>query len=143
MDTDAFVANQEFDIRPYIEKHDLMFSTDLNGINAGVYVAKSTPLTKQLWYCVSMWGPMFFNYHPWKDQECLKHYLANPPYDKLATYMPQNFMNSYIHELYVNTPHPFPDYIQGNYKEGDWAVHLPGIPTHIRFEVLQNKFGLE
>ncbi len=77
MDCDVAIINQNFDIRPFIEEYELILTTDLNGINAGVYIAQSTDLVKQLWYCVNTWGKMFFGQHPWRDQECLKHYLAN------------------------------------------------------------------
>jgi hypothetical protein len=139
IDCDAAIINQNFDFRPYIEKHDFIISTDVNGINAGVYYAKSTPLVKQFFFAVNTWGPMFYGGHPWNDQEAMKYYLANPPYNHLATYMPQNFMNSYIHEGFNYTNHPFPDYIQGNYQPGDWIIHLPGMPMEVRVRYLQEK----
>jgi hypothetical protein len=130
-------ANQDFDIRPYIEKHELILTHDINGINAGTYIAKSTNLVKQFFHAVKSHGPLFFNHHPWKDQEAMRYFLQTYPYHEIATWMPQNFMNSNIHEIYN-----YPSYVAGNYKEGDWIVHMSGMSHENRMRVLKDKFKL-
>jgi hypothetical protein len=137
VESDAVIINQDFDIRPYIEKHELILTHDINGINAGTYIAKSTNLVKQFFHAVKSHGPLFFNHHPWKDQEAMRYFLQTYPYHEIATWMPQNFMNSNIHEIYN-----YPSYVAGNYKEGDWIVHMSGMSHENRMRVLKDKFKL-
>jgi hypothetical protein len=138
LDCDAFIANQEFDIRPYIEKHQFIISKDLMGINAGVYIAKSTDIVKRFFWDVVVLGRSVAGNSVFKDQSAINHFLGKNDFKDIVTYMPQNFMNSYLNELYGR-----PTNIPGDYKPGDWIVHLPALPLHIRLKILKEKFGLE
>ena len=132
IECDAAIMNQDFDVRPYIEEHEFIVTTDLNGINCGTYIARSTDLVKQFFYAVNTTGLHFFRNHQWGDQEACRYFLASPPYDKLATYMPQNFMCSNLNSVYG-----YPAYIKGDYRPGDWIVHLSGISLQQRCSIFK------
>ena len=75
---------------------------------------------------------MYINLSRTKD-----NFGGQPPYDKMITYVEQNFMNSYLNDIYG-----FPSYMQGNYKEGDWIVHLPGQSLERRCQIFKERFNL-
>jgi hypothetical protein len=137
IECDAAIINQDFDVRPFLESHEFVIAADVNGINAGVFMGQSTDLVKQFFYTVITQGPTYWHDHPWRDQEAMKYFGSEPPYDKMITYVEQNFMNSYLNDIYG-----FPSYMQGNYQPGDWIVHLPGKSLQERCQIFKERFNL-
>jgi hypothetical protein len=147
MDSDAFVANQDFDIKKYLEMgygeedreytHNFMISTDLNSINTGVFIARNTPWVREFLYVVMHEGYLLFNSHMRKEQQAIRDYMENHPYKGLVSVMPQNFMNSFIMKEYETERHDF----KGNYKPGDWMIHMPGLPNQRRIEIVKEILG--
>ena len=137
VECDAAIINQDFDIRTTLQNNEFVITEDMHGLNAGVFMGRSTNLLKQFFYVICTQGPMYFGNHPWKNQEAMKHWLRDNQYSKMVTYMPQNFMNSYLNGIY-----PLPEFTQGNYKEGDWIVHLPGRSLEERCQIFRERFGL-
>lgn len=137
VECDAAIINQDFDIRPFISTHEFAIASDWCGINSGIFMAQNTNLTKQFFYTIFTEGPIWWPHHRGKEQEAMRYFVGTPPYKNMTTVVEQNFMNSYVNELYG-----WPNFVQGNYQEGDWIVHLQGQSNEKRCEVFREKFGL-
>ena len=61
--------------------------------------------------------------HPYGCQKALRDYLfLHPEYGKVARFLPQRVLDANLNNVYG-----FPPYVQGQYQEGDFVLHLPGM----------------
>jgi hypothetical protein len=133
IDADALIMDASHTIENLIgpDLRRLVVNADFNGLNSGVFIARAAPEVKRFFYALRGYYVMFKN-HWWQAQAAMIQLLSAPPYDTLASYVPQPVMNSYINAL-----HGWPDFIDGNYERGDWIVHLAGVPMATRLEWLK------
>lgn len=62
--------------------------------------------------------------HPYGCQMALRDYLfLHPSYRTLAHFLPQRVLDANL-----NSHYGFPSYVQGQYRPGDFILHLPGMP---------------
>jgi hypothetical protein len=125
IDADAFIMNDDIEIESYLRTwpgKDLFVTTDINGLNSGVFIARNTPELRRFFYAVTHQGRTFYENHVWREQIAMIWFLASPPYDTLAQYLPQRQLQSYVTRCYDQ---PDPEISQ--YQPGDWIIHLPGV----------------
>lgn len=148
IDMDIVIMNFSIPLERFIEgdgyQHDIIITKDWNGINFGVWMAKSSNWT--LWFLRTAWNQTQLIParsaegipHPFSYEQRAVHYLLDTPAwrnSKLQRYsgnssairrhfsvLPQCAFNSY-------TVHPLD--LRGNrdlaqYKEGDFIVHFAG-----------------
>jgi hypothetical protein len=138
IDCDAKIMDESVRIQDRVNQFDdLVMTTDINGPNIGVFIARSTPIVRQFFYALNGMGYDCYKDHLWQVQAALCAILANPPYDSLVTWVPQREMNSYPHEM-----HDWPDY-DGWYEPGDWIVHLAGVANEKRLAYFRRIEGAE
>ena len=112
---------------------DLVYSADINGLNAGVLFVRNTDWSRAF---VTRWlssRPMYER-HPNADQSALAHLLHGEPREKWGAW-PQRTFNSYGYGEY-GLVHP-----EGEWQKGDFALHLPGLSDGRRLEILR-EFGV-
>ncbi len=131
LDADTILTNHHIRIEDRLGSEKFVLSTDLHGINAGVMIARNHVLTRELLLSIIQAEKGLFDKHPHREQEMLSHYLASPHYEHLATILPQRMMNAFPHELYGrSTQYP------GNWHQGDWIIHFPGMRMFGRLEAM-------
>ena len=124
MDCDAVFTNHAIPIESLLTPEtNFVCATDINGLNTGTFIAVNKPITAQFLYVVMTAGPSLTRGHHWGEQEAMIRLLTGPPYENFATIVPQNAMNSYI-----NAEQGWPATFDGNWREGDWIMHMAGIP---------------
>lgn len=131
IDTDAIITNHTKPVTDVLKPGDqFVLTADLYGINTGTFIAVRTQMTVQFLFAILHAGPQLVAHHHWKEQEMIIRLLTGPPFEKFATVLPQNAMNSYI-----NGELGRPDWFMGNYQPGDWIVHLAGVPYARKLEI--------
>ncbi|KAL7268588.1 hypothetical protein RUND412_008785 [Rhizina undulata] len=100
---------------PNVKKVDLIFSQDLNGINAGSFFIRRSEFTR--WF-MDMWADPFFMGQSWpgQEQDAVGHLIREHPImrEHLAI-VPQLMINAYP----IDTPGM-------GWRKGDLIVHLAG-----------------
>jgi hypothetical protein len=130
IDCDAVITNLTKPLTDLFQQGDqFLITADLYGINTGTFIAMNTPLTHQFLYAVRYAGPQLVKGHHWGEQEAMIRLLSMPPYDKLARFLPQNKMNSYL-----NAKMGRPDWFMGNFQPGDFILHLAGLFINEKLE---------
>ena len=138
---DVVFMNLDFKVESILDQfpnHPVILSTDVYGINSDNMIFRKSPWSDQFLFALSTLGYALYRNHPWQEQEAIIRFASAQPYiDKIA-YAPQNLMNSYLNDLY-GRPTSWP----GHYQEGDWLLHLPGIPNEQRIDVINNRLGVK
>ena len=93
-------------------------------------IFKKCPWSEQLLQAIDQLGYCLYKNHVWAEQEAIIRFAQSEPYAGRIGYEPQNSMNSYLNQLY-GRPITWP----GNYKEGDWLIHLPGLDMPSRLKI--------
>jgi hypothetical protein len=130
IDGDAIITNHNIRIEDRIADHKFVIAADIHGYNAGVFMAANYSLTKQFLFAINHLGKPLTGHHPFREQESIVRYLSFPPYQNLATVLPQRMMNSYLNEFYGR-----PIWMDGNWEPGDWILHLPGMSLEQRVAI--------
>lgn len=130
LDADVLITNQS-DPMHWLDgtTHDLIYSTDTNGLNTGVLFVRNTGWSRQL---VRRWldSRSFYERYPNGDQAALAHLLLAEPKDRWEC-LPQRTFNSYLYGEYGLT-HP-----DGEWRVGDFALHLPGLSDCRRLAIFE------
>ena len=127
---DVVVMNQDFRVETLLARYpkaSVILTTDLYGLNSDNIILRSDPWAEQLIYAVWTFGYTLFRNHVWSEQEAFIRFTSAAPYSNHVVLTEQNVMNSYINSLY-GRPSNWP----GDYRPGDWLVHLPGLPMEQR-----------
>jgi len=134
MDADAIITNMTIPIEKFLDKdYDLFITKHLGNINAGVFIIKMTK-----------WAHDFINFlldNIGKEkinceQDAMQLYMNMNPYDNKIKILSHPSINSFNYNLYpehINITHK-----QGNWEEGDFILHLPGVGMDKRAELLRN-----
>jgi len=132
---DVLVMNSDFKVETILDAHptsSAILTYDVFGMNSDNQIFRADAWSEQLLYAVSSLGHNFYKGHIWGEQEALIRFTSAKPYCDHTTFVEQNLMNSYLNELYKR-PTTWP----GQYKEGDWLLHLPGLDFNYRLEVIK------
>lgn len=123
---DTLIMNQSIDIRLLIDdQYDLIIAKDIHGINNDIFLLRSNLTSRHFLDTV-----MRLNWECANDQESMKEAIAEMP-ELRVKYVPQRLFNSYLYSEYT-----YPDDGGGTYQDGDFLLHLPGIPNTRRIEIM-------
>jgi predicted O-methyltransferase YrrM len=132
LDADCLIMDQGYRIERFLHPTaELITSRDANGLNNGVMLVKNTDWTRGF---VQKWrdqGPRFAG-HPSADQTALASFLFLEPKEKWVC-LGQTAMNSYLYELYPGLECP-----EGQYRKGDFILHLPALTNGRRIEIFKS-----
>ena len=128
-DADAIIMNTEHRLEDILGDGEFAVSADLNGLNSGAFLARSTPMSKQFLYAVLTMGRHLYQNHQMREQHAMSQMLMTPPYRDWVTWVPQRAFNSYLSWLY-----PWPKGVQGTYAPGDFMIQFAGVPLETRIE---------
>jgi Mannosyltransferase putative/galactosyl transferase GMA12/MNN10 family/Glycosyltransferase family 9 (heptosyltransferase) len=124
-DADAYVANLDCRVEEFIaEDCDVIFSSDTNGLNAGVFLARCCPWTIRFLDAIYALGEIDYELDPWGnkwEQNTIKHLLHNfADFKQHIGILPP-------YEMSTNWE---------RFRPGDFIVHLMGLSNEKRLEVL-------
>lgn len=135
MDVDAIITNMDVKLEELsIFYPSLTATEDVNGFNSGMLMLQNSPWTE--YFMKRYWkiGPLY-NHYANPEQSCLAHLLiCEPP--AVWDVVPQREFNSYLYEHY-----DYGDYPLGQWQEGDFVLHLPGMDNAKRIEILNEKLS--
>lgn len=130
IDADAMILNHTIKLESLIDPEaHLIIANDINGLNSGVFLIRN-----------SQWSLDFLNWCWGKrqqisnrteaEQTAMKRYLKEVGTTHVKFVSP-NMFNSYLYSEYGE-----PETTEGNYKPGDFILHLPGMANNRRVELL-------
>lgn len=128
MDADTIITNYTRKIEDLIDTdNDASFCYDHNGLNCGIFILRNTTKTKQIIDSALL------------QQGFEGMYCEQDALNKVKKYfnykvVPQYKMNSYLYELYPEVGKQTHE--QGQWKEGDFILHLPALSIEKRIEIL-------
>jgi len=134
MDCDSLITNYTIRIEDFINDYNSFFvCEDYHGINTGIFIIKNTIDAKILIdYTLPMKGDIGFNC----EQDKIEQYFYHSEDNTGIEILPHPSINSYLYELYHEIPPQTP--AQGQWIEGSFILHLPGIGMDLRKEILSN-----
>jgi hypothetical protein len=129
MDIDAIITNFDYDfdwllkISPY-----LTATQDINGFNCGMMILQQSVWTLDFMRRYWEAGKNYAN-HINPEQTCMAHMLICEPQSAWSVVRQREF-NSFRYEEYNYGPYP-----EGQWREGDFIMHLPSLPNERRIEI--------
>ncbi len=133
LDLDALITNHNIRIEQFLDSDKNFFITyGANTYNAGSFILKK-----------SAWANWFIEYLLSKkgeekmhcEQDAILKYIEEYGTEDICI-LPHPSINSFMYDLYPeysNVKHE-----EGNWEEGDFVLHLPGIGMDKRYEILKN-----
>ncbi len=118
-DADSLIMNGEIRLEDVIgdSSHDLIFTKDENGLNAGQFLIRNCCWS--LWLLDSIWDQTQFLDHPWSEQAALMYVLremSEAHRIEHVRFLPsKNVMNAYV------------NHYRSDYQPGDFIVHFVGM----------------
>ena len=134
---DVLFMNEDVKVENIVDifpNSSAILATDHLGVNSDNMIFMNDVWSEQYLTAVDHLGYHLYKDHVWAEQEALIRFSSAAPYVDKVAFAQQNIMNSYINSEYGR-----PEHWPGNYKLGDWLVHLPGLPFARRIE-LARKF---
>lgn len=136
LDADAAITNESVTIEAVIgdTAADLIVNWDINGLNAGVLFVRNTDWSRGM---LSRWrkAGRRFGHYPNCEQTTLAYMLYAEPKEKWAC-VPQKACNSYRYSEYGYS------YPEGDWRPGDFVLHLPSLSTDRRIDILRGVIGV-
>lgn len=132
LDMDTLITNHEIKLESFLDvSHGFYICKDYNGINAGSFISLSSQWCRNLLeYFSRQQGQQGMHC----EQNAVEAYMREFPNDDKIKILQHPSINSYMYELYPEIPPQTHE--QGNWQEGDFLLHLPGIGMNKRLEVL-------
>jgi hypothetical protein len=120
IDADAAIMNQDIRLDALIpDKAQCVFTEELDGINAGVFIMRNTPFCKAI--LAAAWRLEQYTLHPHWEQAAFRHLFMEEKTQFAAN-------TEIIPKRYLNAFHP------GDYVPGDFIAHMPGETLGARTE---------
>jgi hypothetical protein len=127
--TDTLITNHTIDVRDFLdEDYDLIIAKDINGVNNDVFFLKNNSRSEDFLYSASTFVRDFSD-----DQAAMVHVIGLMK-DLKVKYVHQKLFNSYLYTEYT-----YPDDGGGNFTEGDFLLHLPGLPNERRYQIFKEQ----
>lgn len=119
----ASIMNLTKNVADFIDnEHDFFITKDCNGINGGSFIVKDTHWAKN-WLDFLLSKEDIHKNHCWYEQKLIIDNWERPEFKDKIKILPQNTINSYMHELYdISTDR------EGQLQKGDLVLHIPGKP---------------
>jgi len=133
LDLDTLIINHKYKIEDFLdEENSLFICEDYNGLNCGSFVVKNTDWSEQfLKYCLEQKGKP----EVYCEQNAMEDYIQMYGQEKIKI-LEHPSINSYLYENYPDIPPQ--KHEEGQWQEGDFLLHLPGIGMDKRLEILKN-----
>ena len=140
IDVDAMVTNHKIKIESLLEEgKDFYISKDINELNGGVFILKNTAWAVNFNWFVLKQSILFEN-----EQNVYNDCYNEPIYKSNIKILPQSAINSYPYQYYGerfgkisgDAPVLKPSHEQGDWKIGDFIIHVPGLELSIRESIL-------
>lgn len=131
-DADTLITNLTISLESFIEEgKDFYITKDYNGINSGTFLIRK-----------SKWSYNFITYVEnqkgkegiYGEQDAIVRYMQEFPNDEKIKILPHPSINSYLYENYSDIPKQTHE--QGEWQEGDFLLHLPGLGMGKRLQIL-------
>ncbi len=136
LEGDMLITNTNYKIEDWLEEgKDFYCCKDINGVNTGSWIAKSTDWMKEV---------LEFIYtncrHLWDEQAYWEHVEDN---DRIK-YLPHPSINSIVYDMYAPTYGKVfgdttsvikPTHEEGDWQEGDFLLHAPGMTLEMRLKL--------
>jgi len=128
LDLDLLITNHNYKIEDFLnDKNDFYIA---EGYNAGVFILRKSEWSYRfIEYILSQQGKTGLHC----EQDAIYQYIKENGNDDICV-LPHPSINSFKYELYPeysNVTHE-----QGNWEEGDFILHLPGVGMDKRKEIL-------
>lgn len=126
------ITNLTRRLEPVIDdEHDFWITKDCHGINAGSFLVRNTPWSRQ-WLDFVIGSEAHYRNDSWKEQRCIQHWWQHEHWTWMIHLLPQRAINSYDYGLY----HPWPPHTPGNWIKGDLCLSLPGLNLQQRLKLV-------
>lgn len=132
---DTLVTNSNQTVEAYYEQFQpasILVAADLYGLNSDVMLFRQTVWSELFLNAVNELGYLLYRGHHWVEQEAIIRFAHQAPYREHVAIVPQKGFNSYVNEVYGRPAH-WP----GNWSEGDWIVHFPGLSLEHRIALVE------
>ena len=127
MGADTLIMNHTIDVRIFLdERYDFIIGKDVNGINNDVFFLRNNHKSQLFLHKVLASN----SYFP-QDQTAM-HYVAEMIPSFKVSVVHQKLFNSFLYSEYH-----YPDDKGGSFTEGDFVLHLPGMPNHRRLQLIR------
>lgn len=137
---DTLITNFDKKIEDIVDdSYHMIVCFDGNGMNVDSFLLKNSRVGKGLMsWVLSMYER--YKDHFWYEQQALIDFFFNAPLARdIIKALPQRVMNSYIYDLYPEwRERPQVDHTgnDGNWKPGDFILHLPGVSLDDRIKIM-------
>lgn len=133
LDCDAIITNLDTPITGFIDaKHDLFVTKDVHEINGGSMILKCNSDGNWVNEVILSMKPNFQN-----EQNAINWLMGDPQFNQHVKILPHPSINSYDYSQYEHYPN-IRSREEGHWHEGDFVLHVPGLPYQKRIEVLKN-----
>lgn len=131
LDCDTLITNHTISVDNFLKENKYFYITkDFNDINAGSFIIKK-----------SKWSNSFLEYllrqeggdKMYCEQDAIVKFIKEFGYDNICI-LSHPSINSYKYELYPEIP--LQTHQQGNWEQGDFILHLPGVILEKRIEIM-------
>jgi hypothetical protein len=132
LDLDTLITNHDKKVEDFIDnKHDFFITKDVNGINAGSFIVRKSEYSLFLLeWLLALKGEEGMHC----EQDAINFYYKVYENKKIKI-LPHPSINSYMYELYPE--HNITEEKDGQWKEGSFVLHLPGIGMKTREHILK------
>lgn len=133
LDADANITSHKYRVEEFVNDTDYLFiSKDVNSINAGSFILKKSEWTNTfIDYCLGKRGQEKM----YCEQNAIEAYMQEFGTDKIRI-LNHPSINSYKYQYYKE--HNISEPGQGQWVNGCFVLHLPGIGIDKRIEELKN-----
>jgi hypothetical protein len=141
IDLDVLITNHNIKIESFLDsEHDFYITKDVNGINAGSFIIKSSE------WSIKFLRTILHNTSKFECEQNAFEYFNNLPEhkDKIKV-LEHPSINSYMYAEYgptwgiiVDKKIDKPLHKEGNWEIGDFILHLPGITFERRLEIFKS-----
>jgi len=141
-DADIMIMNHSIELKSFIDdSKDFIITHDCNGFNAGVFLLRNSNWSfnfiKRVWNVDPGHSEMQGKFgETLAEQLAMKHAMKWMPDHERAEHIKvvsQDLFNCYLYNEYSLSHN------EGNFKIGDFVLHLPGMENHRREEIF-NKY---
>ena len=143
LDCDALITNLEVRLESIIDdNYHIIIATDWNGLNTGSFLVKNSIEGKNwLKFIYEQRFIELYQDHPWHEQLAIINHFQE--FSHLFKIVPQRTFNSYdfdFYQLLSGTDYPRFDKLgtNGQWKEGDFVVHFPGLQNNDIIKYIKN-----
>lgn len=140
--TDVLITNFNVRCENIIDDdYHVVVCFDANGMNVDSMFIRNSRIGRGLmrWILDNI---ETYRHHYWYEQQAMIDFYFQAPLGKeIIKALPQRVMNSYIYDLYPEwrgRPHIDHTGHDGDWREGDFMLQLPGLPIQQRIDVMKD-----